>query len=54
MTHPRVRQEKPRAWRICGLRRTIDIDMIYVTGFGYPAYRGGPMWYMDAAGLDNV
>jgi 3-hydroxyacyl-CoA dehydrogenase len=34
--------------------RAIDIDMIYVTGYGYPAYRGGPMWYADAVGLDNV
>jgi 3-hydroxyacyl-CoA dehydrogenase len=28
--------------------------MIYVTGYGFPAYRGGPMWYADAVGLDNV
>jgi 3-hydroxyacyl-CoA dehydrogenase len=34
--------------------RAIDIDMIYVTGYGFPAYRGGPMWYADAVGLDNV
>jgi 3-hydroxyacyl-CoA dehydrogenase len=34
--------------------RAIDIDMIYVTGYGFPAYRGGPMWYAGAVGLDNV
>ena len=34
--------------------RPIDIDMIYVTGYGFPAYRGGPMWYADTVGLDNV
>ena len=31
-----------------------DIDMIYCTGYGFPSYRGGPMWYADTVGLDNV
>ncbi len=34
--------------------RAADIDVIYVTGYGFPAYRGGPMWYADALGLKNV
>lgn len=34
--------------------RAVDIDMIYVTGYGFPAYRGGPMWYADTVGLGNV
>jgi 3-hydroxyacyl-CoA dehydrogenase len=34
--------------------RAADIDVIYVTGYGFPAYRGGPMWYADAVGLKNV
>src|SRR5260370_37463599 len=34
--------------------RSVDIDMIYVTGYGFPAYRGGPMWYAEAAGLANA
>jgi 3-hydroxyacyl-CoA dehydrogenase len=34
--------------------RSVDIDMIYVTGYGFPAYRGGPMWYADEMGLENV
>jgi 3-hydroxyacyl-CoA dehydrogenase len=34
--------------------RSVDIDMIYVTGYGFPAYRGGPMWYADSVGLANV
>ncbi len=34
--------------------RASDIDIIYITGYGFPAYRGGPMWYADAAGLKNV
>ena len=34
--------------------RSVDIDMIYVSGYGFPAYRGGPMWYADAVGLENV
>ena len=31
-----------------------DIDMIYLTGYGFPAYRGGPMNYADQVGLFNV
>ena len=29
----------------------VDIDIIYFTGYGFPAYRGGPMWYADTVGL---
>ena len=31
-----------------------DIDMVYLTGYGFPAYRGGPMFYADTVGLDKV
>ena len=31
-----------------------DIDMIYLTGYGFPAWRGGPMNYADQVGLFNV
>ena len=34
--------------------RAVDIDIIYINGYGYPAYRGGPMWYADAVGLQKV
>ncbi len=34
--------------------RAADIDIIYVSGYGFPAYRGGPMWYADSVGLKNV
>ena len=34
--------------------RAVDIDIIYLNGYGFPAYRGGPMWYADAVGLDKV
>ena len=34
--------------------RPVDIDIIYLTGYGFPAYRGGPMFYADSLGLDNV
>jgi 3-hydroxyacyl-CoA dehydrogenase len=34
--------------------RASDIDMIYLTGYGFPAYRGGPMLYADMYGLYNV
>jgi 3-hydroxyacyl-CoA dehydrogenase len=31
-----------------------DIDVIYVYGFGFPRYRGGPMFYADTVGLPTV
>jgi 3-hydroxyacyl-CoA dehydrogenase len=31
-----------------------DIDIAYVFGYGFPAYRGGPMLYADQVGLFNV
>jgi 3-hydroxyacyl-CoA dehydrogenase len=34
--------------------RSVDIDMVYLTGYGFPRWRGGPMFYADAAGLKNV
>ena len=34
--------------------RASDIDTVYVNGYGFPAYVGGPMWFADAQGLDNV
>ena len=34
--------------------RASDIDMVYLTGYGFPVYRGGPMFYADTVGLFNV
>src|SRR5271168_1198891 len=34
--------------------RAVDIDIIYINGYGFPSYRGGPMWYADAVGLKKV
>ncbi|MFZ2738354.1 MAG: 3-hydroxyacyl-CoA dehydrogenase NAD-binding domain-containing protein [Burkholderiaceae bacterium] len=31
-----------------------DIDMVYITGYGFPVHRGGPMHYADQVGLFNV
>ncbi len=31
-----------------------DIDMVYITGYGFPMHRGGPMHYADQFGLFNV
>ncbi|MGI8746865.1 MAG: 3-hydroxyacyl-CoA dehydrogenase NAD-binding domain-containing protein [Deinococcus sp.] len=35
-------------------QRAGDIDVIYVYGYGFPAYRGGPMGYADEVGLKTV
>ena len=34
--------------------RAGDIDTVYVNGYGFPTYVGGPMWYADVVGLDQV
>jgi len=34
--------------------RAVDIDIIYINGYGFPAYRGGPMWHADTVGLQRV
>ena len=34
--------------------RAGDIDIIYIYGYGFPPYRGGPMWYADTVGLKAV
>jgi 3-hydroxyacyl-CoA dehydrogenase len=35
-------------------QRASDIDVISLTGYGFPAHRGGPMFYADQIGLDKV
>ncbi len=35
-------------------RRSSDIDVIYLNGYGFAAWRGGPMFYADSLGLDKV
>lgn len=34
--------------------RASDIDVVWVNGYGWPVYRGGPMFYADTIGLDKV
>ncbi|MEI6225312.1 MAG: 3-hydroxyacyl-CoA dehydrogenase NAD-binding domain-containing protein [Deltaproteobacteria bacterium] len=34
--------------------RASDVDMVYLTGYGFPVFRGGPMRYADEVGLYNV
>ncbi|HSV45068.1 MAG TPA: 3-hydroxyacyl-CoA dehydrogenase NAD-binding domain-containing protein [Ramlibacter sp.] len=34
--------------------RASDLDMVYITGYGFPLHRGGPMLYADQVGLFNV
>jgi 3-hydroxyacyl-CoA dehydrogenase len=35
-------------------QRASDIDVVYLNGYGFPAFRGGPMRYADEVGLPNV
>jgi 3-hydroxyacyl-CoA dehydrogenase len=35
-------------------QRSSDIDIVYLYGYGFPAYRGGPMFYADQVGLTEV
>ncbi len=34
--------------------RASDIDVVWLNGYGWPVYRGGPMFYADTVGLDTV
>jgi 3-hydroxyacyl-CoA dehydrogenase len=34
--------------------RASDIDVVYVNGYGFPAYKGGPMYWAQQAGLARV
>ena len=34
--------------------RASDIDTVWINGYGWPVYRGGPMHYGDQVGLDKV
>jgi 3-hydroxyacyl-CoA dehydrogenase len=35
-------------------QRSSDIDVVYLNGYGFPAFRGGPMFYADQVGLHEV
>ena len=36
------------------VQRASDIDVIYLNGYGFPGWRGGPMFYADAVGLKRI
>ena len=36
------------------VQRASDLDIVWLYGFGFPRYRGGPMFYADSIGLRNV
>ena len=35
-------------------QRASDIDVVWVNGYGFPPYRGGPMFYADAVGAEKI
>ena len=35
-------------------QRAGDIDVVWINGYGFPAYRGGPMHYADSVGLKKI
>jgi 3-hydroxyacyl-CoA dehydrogenase len=35
-------------------QRSSDIDLVYLNGYGFPAFRGGPMFYADQTGLHDI
>ena len=34
--------------------RATDIDVVFVNGYGFPAYKGGPMYWAEQVGLDRI
>ena len=35
-------------------QRASDIDVVWMNGYGWPAYTGGPMFWADQVGLDKI
>jgi 3-hydroxyacyl-CoA dehydrogenase len=35
-------------------QRASDVDMVYLTGYGFPRHRGGPLFHADTVGLPDV
>jgi 3-hydroxyacyl-CoA dehydrogenase len=35
-------------------QRASDIDVVWVYGYGWPVYRGGPMFWADTEGLEQI
>ena len=35
-------------------QRAADIDIVYINGYGFPIWRGGPMHYANSMGLDKI
>ena len=35
-------------------QRSGDMDIVYINGYGFPIWRGGPMFYANKLGLDKV
>jgi len=35
-------------------QRSSDVDVVYLNGYGFPAFRGGPMFYAEQVGLGEV
>ena len=35
-------------------QRASDIDVVWINGYGWPLYTGGPMFWADSVGLDTV
>jgi len=35
-------------------QRASDIDIVWINGYGWPVYRGGPMFWADSVGLAKV
>ncbi len=35
-------------------QRASDVDVVWIYGYGWPVYRGGPMFYADTVGAANV
>jgi 3-hydroxyacyl-CoA dehydrogenase len=35
-------------------QRASDIDVVWVYGYGWPVYRGGPMFWADSVGLSTI
>src|SRR5437867_8560714 len=52
--HLRPRQRRGEILEEGIAQRASDVDVVYLTGYGFPPWRGGPMHYADSLGLYSV
>ncbi|MCK7474733.1 MAG: 3-hydroxyacyl-CoA dehydrogenase family protein [Rhodopseudomonas palustris] len=54
MVYPMINEGAQHPGREDRAARPSDIDVVWIYGYGWPVYRGGPMFYADLVGLKSI